>query len=134
MTAVICQLAGPEEEFPRPLDVFEFVCHAPSDYYKAKDAPFRVQSIQPELGFVWSALGPQVVPMPSQQELFGMEETKTAKEKAREREREKKGGEKEKGKREVVREKKEREVRVKREKAKWFRDTEETYIRDLTVM
>lgn len=82
-------ILGPEEEFPRPMEVFEFVCHAPTEYYKKKDAPFRVQTDKPELGFIWTSLGqPEIVPVPSHAEIFGMKDPcadKANKEKTRER-------------------------------------------------
>lgn len=54
-----CYILGPEEDTPRSLDTLEFVCHAPSDYYRLK-SPYP---LQPEpltsgnLGYTWTRLG-----------------------------------------------------------------------------
>uniref|UniRef100_S4RAS7 Uncharacterized protein n=1 Tax=Petromyzon marinus TaxID=7757 RepID=S4RAS7_PETMA len=49
-----------EEELPRKMEYFEFVCHAPSEYFKCVSSPFPTVPIRPERGFVWTNLG--VVP------------------------------------------------------------------------
>ena len=107
------------------MEVFEFVCHAPSEYYKKVNAPFKVQSETPELGFIWTNMGqPEIIPVPTQAELFGMKDPlsdRQSKEKAKERKlalKEKKEKEKEKEKTELFKEKKDRETRIKKEKIK----------------
>lgn len=48
---------GPEEEIPRKLECMEFVMHAPSDYYKAKNTPYP--HVPSEMsGFIWTTLSP----------------------------------------------------------------------------
>ena len=55
---------GPEEELPRKLEYFEFVCHAPSDYYKSRSAPYSTYPTEPETCFVWGRVGqPQIIPI-----------------------------------------------------------------------
>lgn len=63
---------GPEEELPRPMEAFEFVCHAPSDYYKSNHSPYPTVPAKPELGFIWTSLGPEIRPTPTQAEIFGL--------------------------------------------------------------
>jgi len=72
--AVACSIfvSGPEEDLPRKMECFEFVCRAPSEYYKAKCAPYPTQPIKPELGFIWTSLGGEIRPVPSQEEIFGL--------------------------------------------------------------
>jgi len=108
-------ILGPSEEFPRSMDIFEFVCHAPSEYFHAHSAPYSVQPVKPELGFVWTSLGqPEVIPLPDHNELFGMKDKseRSIKERAVKEKRA------QKEKREVVKEPKEREGRIKKEKIK----------------
>lgn len=56
-------LLGPEEELPRRLSAMEFVCHAPSDYYKLTASPYPLlePGVNRQTGFVWSRLGPVLV-------------------------------------------------------------------------
>ena len=63
---------GPEEELPRPMDAMEFVCRAPSEYFKSKHAPYPTEPSKPELGFIWTSIGPEVRPVPTQEEIFGL--------------------------------------------------------------
>ena len=54
---------GPDEDLPRDMSVFEFVCHAPADYYRNRTAPFLTSSnhCRPPLGFVSTGLsGPEI--------------------------------------------------------------------------
>lgn len=109
-------ILGPSEEFPRSMDIFEFVCHAPSEYFRAHSAPYNVQPVKPDVGFVWTSLGqPEVIPLPSHSELFGMKDSKTEKIVKERAVKEKRA---QKDKREVVKEPKEREGRIKKEKIK----------------
>ena len=71
---VLC--TGPEEDLPRTMDCFEFVCHAPSEYFKAKSSPYPTVSPQPELGYVWSNMGANILPVPSNEELYGLKSVK----------------------------------------------------------
>lgn len=65
-------ILGPEEDIPRKLEYMEFVCHAPSEYYKARKSPYPVQKPPgPECGFIWTRIGPQIRPIPTQEEVFG---------------------------------------------------------------
>ena len=45
------------------MECFEFICHAPSDYFRNMSAPYRARTTQPELGFIWSRVGPQIQPL-----------------------------------------------------------------------
>ncbi|KAK6181758.1 hypothetical protein SNE40_009547 [Patella caerulea] len=78
-------ILGPEEDLPRKLEFMEFVCHAPSDYYRAKSAPYPTNNEKPDLCFIWTSIDSHVIkPALSISEMFGMEETvkkKNAKEK-----------------------------------------------------
>lgn len=47
---------GMEEDLPRKLECMEFVMHAPSDYFRALNAPYPTIGRQPEAGFVWTSL------------------------------------------------------------------------------
>ncbi|GAB6026320.1 GATA zinc finger domain-containing protein 1 [Chamberlinius hualienensis] len=53
-------IIGPEEEIPRKLECMEFVCHAPSDYYKSSNTPYPTINNKPELCYIWSRLRPQI--------------------------------------------------------------------------
>uniref|UniRef100_A0A2R5L685 GATA zinc finger domain-containing protein 1 n=1 Tax=Ornithodoros turicata TaxID=34597 RepID=A0A2R5L685_9ACAR len=64
-------ILGPEEEVPRKLECMSFVCHAPSEYFKAKNTPYRMKPSGPESCFIWTRLGPQVRPLPTQEQVFG---------------------------------------------------------------
>lgn len=57
-------IIGPEEDIPRKLECIEFVCHAPSDYYKAERSPYPTVPTKPESGFIWTRLGPKKVQLP----------------------------------------------------------------------
>lgn len=50
-------IVGPEEELPRRMEYLEFVCHAPSEYFKSRSSPFPTIPIRPEKGYVWSHIG-----------------------------------------------------------------------------
>ncbi|KAH9368679.1 hypothetical protein HPB48_004698 [Haemaphysalis longicornis] len=65
-------ILGPEEDIPRKLEYMEFVCHAPSEYFKAQKSPYPVRRPPgPECGFIWTRIGPQIRPIPTQEEVFG---------------------------------------------------------------
>ncbi|CAN7981033.1 unnamed protein product [Ixodes pacificus] len=65
-------LLGPEEDIPRKLECMEFVCHAPSEYFKSRNSPYPKQTPEgPQCGFIWTRLGPQIRPVPTQEEVFG---------------------------------------------------------------
>lgn len=63
---------GPEEDLPRKLDCMEYVCHAPTEYFRAKTAPYPTTTAGPELGYVWTSLGYEIVRSPSYDEIFGL--------------------------------------------------------------
>ncbi|MEQ2175100.1 GATA zinc finger domain-containing protein 1, partial [Goodea atripinnis] len=53
-----CFVLGPEEDLPRKMDYLEFVCHAPSEYFKSRSSPFPTIPLCPEKGFIWTHIGP----------------------------------------------------------------------------
>ena len=65
-------LPGPEEELPRPMDCFEFVCHAPSEYFRSKSAPYPTPPTKPEVAYIWTSVGHEIRPVPTQAEIFGL--------------------------------------------------------------
>lgn len=50
-------IVGPEEDLPRKMEYLEFVCHAPSEYFKSRSSPFPVIPIRPEKGYIWTHIG-----------------------------------------------------------------------------
>lgn len=67
-------IIGPEEDFPRKLEYFEFVCHAPSDYFKQINSPYPTLPDESKTSFMWTNLGPEIIDKPSASELFGLSE------------------------------------------------------------
>jgi hypothetical protein len=58
--------AGPEEDLPRDMLHFEFVCHAPVDYYTHGSSSHRSYAASgPPLGCIWTSLGPEIQPVDS---------------------------------------------------------------------
>ena len=53
-------VVGPEEEFPRKLDFFTFVMHAPDDYFYYKNAPYPTDVVCTDQEYVLTRLGPKV--------------------------------------------------------------------------
>ncbi|XP_020640777.1 GATA zinc finger domain-containing protein 1 [Pogona vitticeps] len=51
-------IIGPEEDLPRKIEYLEFVCHAPSEYFKSRSSPFPTIPTRPEKGFIWTRVGP----------------------------------------------------------------------------
>uniref|UniRef100_A0AAR2K4I8 GATA zinc finger domain-containing protein 1 n=1 Tax=Pygocentrus nattereri TaxID=42514 RepID=A0AAR2K4I8_PYGNA len=51
-------IVGPEEDLPRKMEYLEFVCHAPSEYFKSRSCPFPTIPIRPEKGYMWTHIGP----------------------------------------------------------------------------
>ncbi|XP_067862489.1 GATA zinc finger domain-containing protein 1 isoform X2 [Heptranchias perlo] len=51
-------ILGPEEDLPRKMEHFEFICHAPSEYFKSRSTPFPVIPTRPEKGYIWTRVGP----------------------------------------------------------------------------
>lgn len=53
---------GPEEDLPRLLSCMEFIMHAPSDYYHAKNTPYPSTDIENVTensqsgGFIWTSM------------------------------------------------------------------------------
>lgn len=67
-------LVGPEEDIPRKMEYMDFVCHAPSDYFHAKNAPYPLIKTEPELCFIWTGIGPEIRAAPSVDEIFGVKD------------------------------------------------------------
>ena len=88
---------GPEEDLPRKLDFMEFVCHAPSDYFRAHNAPYHTVSSHHNLCYVWTSIGSQVQPTPVFDDMFNVQpvprtvgkvvKEKTVKDKQKEKEK-----------------------------------------------
>ncbi|KAK5883639.1 hypothetical protein CesoFtcFv8_019943 [Champsocephalus esox] len=51
-------IVGPEEDLPRKMEYLDFVCHAPSEYFKSRSSPFPTIPNRPEKGYVWTHIGP----------------------------------------------------------------------------
>ena len=49
----------------------EFVCHAPSDYYKPTNTPYQTRDTGPELCYIWTHIGPNIRTVPTKEEIFG---------------------------------------------------------------
>jgi hypothetical protein len=66
---------GPEEDLPRKMEYMEFVCHAPSDYYRNSKSPYPTLNNSPELCYIWSSLGPEIRLAPTKlDDVFGPED------------------------------------------------------------
>ena len=53
-------IVGPEEELPRKLEFFDFVMHAPDDYFHYKNAPYPTKSHRSDQEYVMTRLGPKI--------------------------------------------------------------------------
>lgn len=51
-------IVGPEEDLPRKMEYLDFVCHAPSEYFKSRSSPFPTIPLRQEKGYVWTHIGP----------------------------------------------------------------------------
>ncbi|RXM32272.1 GATA zinc finger domain-containing protein 1 [Acipenser ruthenus] len=51
-------IVGPEEDLPRKMEYLDFVCHAPSEYFKSRSCPFPTIPVRPEKGYIWTHIGP----------------------------------------------------------------------------
>lgn len=51
-------IIGPEEDTPRVLECMEFIMHAPSDYYHAKNTPYPPLHATGDTGFIWTHMDP----------------------------------------------------------------------------
>uniref|UniRef100_A0A0G2JDS4 GATA zinc finger domain containing 1 n=17 Tax=Boreoeutheria TaxID=1437010 RepID=A0A0G2JDS4_MOUSE len=40
------------------MEYLEFVCHAPSEYFKSRSSPFPTVPTRPEKGYIWTHVGP----------------------------------------------------------------------------
>ncbi|GFU30986.1 GATA zinc finger domain-containing protein 1 [Nephila pilipes] len=60
-------ILGPEEELPRTLDCFEFVCHSPNEYYQIKSTCHPVVPEKPVCGYAWTSKGPKIVSLPAEE-------------------------------------------------------------------
>ncbi|UYV62995.1 GATAD1 [Cordylochernes scorpioides] len=47
-------ILGPEEELPRKLEAMEFVCHAPSEYFRNCTTPYPVFNRRREASYIWT--------------------------------------------------------------------------------
>lgn len=65
-------ILGPEEDLPRKMEYMEFVCHAPSDYFRARDAPYKTVGHDPNLCYIWTSIGPKITVTPTIDEIFGI--------------------------------------------------------------
>ena len=54
------------------MEVFEFVCHAPSNYFKDKCAPYPTLPTKPEIGYIWKSMKAEVIRVPSSDEMYGL--------------------------------------------------------------
>ncbi|CAG2180186.1 unnamed protein product [Oppiella nova] len=61
---------GPEEDIPRKLECMNFVCHAPSDYYKDRYSPYPTLLSRPESGFIWTRIGPQMTKISNKDQIL----------------------------------------------------------------
>lgn len=66
---------GPEEDIPRKLECMQFVCHAPSDYYRDPYSPYPTLTMKAENGFVWTRIGPQIVKISQKDQILQEIET-----------------------------------------------------------
>ncbi|XP_067938349.1 GATA zinc finger domain-containing protein 1-like [Watersipora subatra] len=65
-------ILGPAEELPRKLDYMEFECHAPANYYKSKLVKVPgLHMSEPDLGYIWTSIGPKCCKAPTIAEIFG---------------------------------------------------------------
>lgn len=60
-------IIGPEDETPRALDCFEFVCHAPNEYYQMKSTHYPEVREKPVCGYAWTSKGPRIVSLPAEE-------------------------------------------------------------------
>ena len=67
-------VTGPEEDIPRKMEFLDFVCHAPSDYFRARNTPYPLVQRDPDLCFIWTSLGPEIRTTPSVDEIFGVKD------------------------------------------------------------
>uniref|UniRef100_A0A3Q2YCN5 GATA zinc finger domain-containing protein 1 n=1 Tax=Hippocampus comes TaxID=109280 RepID=A0A3Q2YCN5_HIPCM len=51
-------ILGPEEDLPRKMEYLDFVCHAPSEYFKSRSTPFPTVPVRPQKGYIWTHIGP----------------------------------------------------------------------------
>lgn len=93
-------ILGPEEDLPRKMEFMEFVCHAPSDYFKCKYGPYPTISQDPNLCYVWTNLRQPIQAVSSIEDVFSVKDrtkdTPVSKKLTKEKEGAK-GKEKEKG-------------------------------------
>jgi len=56
----LCYCPGPDEDLPRDMAHFEFICHAPSDYYRHGTQYKSYPVDSPLLGCIWTTFGPKI--------------------------------------------------------------------------
>ena len=71
------------------MEVFEFVCHAPSDYFRDRNAPYPTLPMKPEIGYIWTSMHAEVAPVPSRDEMYGLKPLQPEEKKGRGSRREK---------------------------------------------
>lgn len=72
-------ILGPEEDLPRSMEYMEFVCHAPSEYYKCASGPYPTISHQPDLCYIWTTTENLIKPLQSIDEVFNVKNVKKEK-------------------------------------------------------
>ncbi|XP_061902130.1 GATA zinc finger domain-containing protein 1-like [Entelurus aequoreus] len=51
-------ILGPEEDLPRKMEYLDFVCHAPSEYFRSRSSPFPTLACRAERGYIWTHITP----------------------------------------------------------------------------
>ncbi|GFY74018.1 GATA zinc finger domain-containing protein 1 [Trichonephila inaurata madagascariensis] len=60
-------ILGPEEEFPRTLDCFQFICHSPNEYFQMKSSSHPVVREPPVCGYARTSKGFRIVSLPAEE-------------------------------------------------------------------
>lgn len=72
-------IMGPEEDLPRSMEYMEFVCHAPSEYFKCTSGPYPTVSQKPDLCYIWTTTENLIKPLQSIEEVFNVKSIKKEK-------------------------------------------------------
>ncbi|VDI65369.1 Hypothetical predicted protein [Mytilus galloprovincialis] len=72
-------IMGPEEDLPRSMEYMEFVCHAPSEYFKCSSGPYPTVSQKPDLCYIWTTTENLIKPLQSIEEVFNVKTVKKEK-------------------------------------------------------
>lgn len=54
------------------MEYMEFVCHAPSEYFKCMNGPYPTVSQKPDLCYIWTATENLIKPLQSIDEVFNV--------------------------------------------------------------